>query len=104
MVWSAARAQRPRPARACASSQETPIWRARSCHQRALDLAHETGIAWNEANALAGLGRCALAADHTTQAITFLRQALEIFQRIGTAEANDVSRELTALTEAGPPA
>jgi len=57
---------------------------------------------WDEAHALAGLGRCALAADHATQALAFLRQALEIFQRIGTAEANDVSRELAALTEAGP--
>ena len=33
-----------------------------------------------------------------------LRQALEIFQRIGTAEADEISRELAALTEAGPPA
>ena len=39
--------------------------RARSCHQRALDLAREIGIAWDEAHALAGLGRCALAAQRT---------------------------------------
>ena len=58
----------------------------------------------NEAHALAGLGRCALAAGHAAQAAALLRQALEIFQRIGAAEADDVSRELAALTEAGPPA
>jgi hypothetical protein len=50
------------------------------------------------------LGRCALAAGHTAQAAALLRQALEIFQRIGAAEAHDVSGELAALTEARPPA
>jgi hypothetical protein len=29
--------------------------------------------------------------------------ALEIFQRIGAAEADDVARELTTFTEAEPP-
>jgi hypothetical protein len=33
-----------------------------------------------------------------------LRQALEIFQRIGAAEADEVSRELAALAQARPPA
>ena len=32
---------------------------ARACHQQALDLARRTGIALEEAHALAGLGRCA---------------------------------------------
>ena len=77
---------------------------AEGCHRQALDLARTIGSYWNEAHALAGLGRCALAADHATQAAALLRQALEIFQRIGAAEASDVSRELTALTEAAPPA
>ena len=35
--------------------------RARDCHQQALDLAREIGSSWDEAHALAGLGRCALA-------------------------------------------
>jgi len=69
-----------------------------------LDLARAVASAWDEAHALAGLGRCALAAGHAAQAAALLRQALEIFQRIGAAEAGDVSRELAALTEAGPPA
>ena len=77
---------------------------ATGCHQRALDLARTTAGSWNEAHALAGLGRCALAAGQATQAEALLRQALEIFQRIGAAEADDTSRELTGLTEAGPPA
>jgi hypothetical protein len=57
-----------------------------------------------EAQALAGLGRCALAGDDATQAETLLRQALEIFQRIGAAEAASVSAELDAVTEAQPAA
>jgi hypothetical protein len=32
------------------------------CHQRALDLARKIGSLWDEAQAQAGLGRCALAA------------------------------------------
>jgi Tfp pilus assembly protein PilF len=48
------------------------------------------------------LGRCALAAGHAAQAEVLLRQALEIFQRIGAAETAEVSAELDALTQAGP--
>jgi len=77
---------------------------AEGCHRQALDLAREIASPWDEAHPLAGLGRCALAAGHAAQAAALLRQALEIFQRIGAAEAGDVSRELAALTEAGPPA
>ena len=64
---------------------------------------HDRAVAspWNEAHALTGLGRCALAAGHATQAAALLRQALEIFQRIGAAEAPDLRAELDALT--GPP-
>jgi Tfp pilus assembly protein PilF len=61
-----------------ASSQELPTW------------------------TLAGLGRCALAAGHTTQAQALLRRALEIFQKIGAPEADDVSRELAAHAQAAP--
>jgi class 3 adenylate cyclase/tetratricopeptide (TPR) repeat protein len=77
---------------------------ARSCHRQALDLACQTGDFWDEAQALAGLGRCALAAGRTAKAEDDLRQALEIFQRIGAAEAGDVSGELEALADARPAA
>jgi hypothetical protein len=69
-----------------------------------MDLTRQIGSSWDDAHALAGLGRCALAADQATRARALLRQALEIFQSIGAAEAGDLSRELTALTGAGPPA
>jgi hypothetical protein len=48
--------------------------------------------------------RCALAAGRTAGAQAGLRQAREIFQRIGAAEAADVSAELDALTGTGPAA
>ena len=75
---------------------------ADGCHQQALDLARAIAASWGEAHALAGLGRCALAAGHTTQAKALLRQALEIFQRIGAAEAPELLAELDALTSSPP--
>lgn len=71
-------------------------------HQRALNLAREIYSPWDEATALAGLGRCALAAGLTTDAIAGLQQAREIFHRIGAVEASDVAAELDALNESGP--
>ena len=59
-----------------------------------LDLVREIGIAWDEAHALAGLGRCALAAGRMAEAAGQLPQALEIFRRIGAAEAAEVAAEL----------
>jgi Tetratricopeptide repeat len=52
---------------------------AQRCHQQALDLVRAIASSWNEAHALAGLGRCALAAGHAAQARAVPRQALEIF-------------------------
>ena len=74
---------------------------ATECHQQALEQARAIASPDTEAHALAGLGRCALAVGHATQAEALLRQALEIFQRIGSAEAPDLLAELDAL--AGPP-
>jgi tetratricopeptide (TPR) repeat protein/transcriptional regulator with XRE-family HTH domain len=75
--------------------------RARLYHQQSLDLAREIGVAWDEAHALAGLARCALLGEAKAQAADQLRQALEIFRRIGAAEAAEVEAELEALP--GPP-
>jgi hypothetical protein len=43
-----------------------------------------------------------MAAGHATQAQTLLRQALEICQRIGAAEASALLAELDALTSQAP--
>jgi transcriptional regulator with XRE-family HTH domain len=60
----------------------------------ALELARAIESAWDEAHALAGLGRCARATGHAGQAQILLCQALEIFQRIGAAEAPELLAEL----------
>jgi class 3 adenylate cyclase/tetratricopeptide (TPR) repeat protein len=82
---------------------------AASYHQQALDLAREIGSSWDEAHALAGLGRCLLAVDRADRADRadridegedMLRQALKIFQRMGAAETAEVSAELQALIDA----
>jgi hypothetical protein len=66
------------------------------------DLAREARSPLDEAEALAGLGR-ARAAGHADEADSWLRQALEIFQRTGAAEATQVSAELDVLAaSAGP--
>ncbi len=77
---------------------------AESCHQQALELARAIASPWDEAHALAGLGRCALAVGHAAQAEALLRQALEIFQRIGAAEAADLTAELDEMEAAASPA
>jgi tetratricopeptide (TPR) repeat protein len=74
--------------------------RAAALHRQALDVAQQIASTWDEAHALAGLGRCD---DDTTQAETSLRSALEIFTRTGAAaEATRVRAELDALTQIGP--
>jgi tetratricopeptide (TPR) repeat protein len=70
---------------------------AEGCHQRSAELARAIASPWNEAHAVAGLGRCALARDDAARAGNLLRQALEIFQKIGTVEVTEVAAELDAL-------
>jgi DNA-binding SARP family transcriptional activator/tetratricopeptide (TPR) repeat protein len=72
--------------------------RAVTCHQQALDLALAIDSPWDEACALAGLGRCALAAGRIADAGAYLEQAQRIFQRTGAAEAIGIKAELHALT------
>jgi tetratricopeptide (TPR) repeat protein len=75
---------------------------ARDCHQQALRLARQVDSVSDEARALAGLGRCALLDGRAAEAAANLRQAREIFQRIGAAEASIISGELDTLTRDYP--
>jgi tetratricopeptide (TPR) repeat protein len=72
---------------------------AEACHSAALRVAREIRSAWDEAHALAGLGRCDLAAGHPAAAEARLRQAYQMFHRIGAAEAPGVATELDALAD-----
>jgi tetratricopeptide (TPR) repeat protein len=71
-------------------------------HRQALDLARLIDSPWDEAHALGGLARCALAAGRTADATAGLREAQQIFQRIGAAEATGVATELSTLMAAPP--
>ena len=70
---------------------------AKQCHQQALELARAITSALDEASALAGLGRCAIVAGQPAKARALLRQAHQIFQQAGVAEAGTVLAELNAL-------
>jgi DNA-binding SARP family transcriptional activator len=74
------------------------LGRAEACHSQALILAREIDSSWDEAHAVAGLGRCALAAGEPDQAMKLLRQAEQIFSQIGAAEAAGLAAELTELS------
>jgi tetratricopeptide (TPR) repeat protein/transcriptional regulator with XRE-family HTH domain len=74
------------------------LGQARTHHQQALDLARLIASPVDEAHALAGLARCALAAGRTADAAAGLEQALGIFERTGAAEAAEVAAELRALS------
>jgi hypothetical protein len=68
------------------SASFTGRWDLERCDAHAgsaLELAGRLRLDQVAAKALAGLGRCALAAGHAAEAADRLRQALEIFQRIG---------------------
>jgi DNA-binding SARP family transcriptional activator/tetratricopeptide (TPR) repeat protein len=73
--------------------------RARAQYQRALELARAIGSQLEEAHALEGIGRCAApppppAASTASTGRDALRQALEIYQRIGAADAPRLAAEL----------
>ena len=76
---------------------------AKARRSQALALAREAGSVMDEACALVGLGRAALADGDTAAAAASLRQAGEIFQRIGARQAADVAADLDALQATGEP-
>jgi DNA-binding SARP family transcriptional activator/tetratricopeptide (TPR) repeat protein len=73
--------------------------RAAEYHRQALNLSLEIASPRDEGCALAGLGRCALDLGRTSDAAKNLRQARDIFQRIGAVEVADVADELNGLAE-----
>jgi tetratricopeptide (TPR) repeat protein/transcriptional regulator with XRE-family HTH domain len=77
------------------------LGQARECHQQALDLAVSMTLPLEEARALAGLGRCAIAAGDRAAGAAQLGQAAWILTRIGNAEATAIGAELAELA-AGP--
>lgn len=75
------------------------ITQAETHHQQALELSRAIDRSWDEAHALECLGRCALATGVTDAGISRLREAWEIFNRIGAIEAADLATEISELAK-----
>jgi tetratricopeptide (TPR) repeat protein/DNA-binding XRE family transcriptional regulator len=73
------------------------VERARQLHAEALALAREVASPADEAGGLAGLGRCLAAAGEPDAARAHLIGALDIYQRINSPRANEITTVL-ALT------
>ena len=76
--------------------------RAVARHRQALERAREAESQLDEAHALAGLGRCALAARRTADALATLEEAHSIFTRLGIAEAIAISELLNEIRASTP--
>jgi DNA-binding SARP family transcriptional activator len=74
-------------------AQADPL-RARACYQRAHELARATGSQLEEAHALEGIGKCGKQTYDASTADGALRQALEIYQRLGAADAARLNAEM----------
>jgi DNA-binding SARP family transcriptional activator len=76
--------------------------RARTCYQRALTLARAIGARLEEARALEGIGKCAGQLGDADPAAGALRQALEIYQRLGAGDAGRLAAELGSASALTP--
>jgi len=75
-------------------TQSRDSHRARDCHARALALAREISVPVEEARALEGIGQCHLQDGNLAEGAAQLRQALAIYQRIGTPAAQRLQETL----------
>jgi tetratricopeptide (TPR) repeat protein len=70
-------------------------------HRLALRLAREAHSSLEEAHAHEGAAQCALHENDKDSAVMSLRQALQIYRRLGTAEAGQAAAKLAELTTRG---
>ena len=76
------------------SSRTAATRQARDQHAQALAIARDLGTAPDEARALEGIGRSHLQDGHASEGTACLRQALAIYQRIGSPAARRVQHTL----------
>jgi tetratricopeptide (TPR) repeat protein len=69
--------------------------KALACHTEALGLARDTGTPMDEAGALEGIGRCHIQARDIAVGGTYLLQALEIYRRLGSPNAQRVQKTIS---------
>lgn len=72
---------------------------ARLHYQEALEIATGISAIFEEARAREGIGNCLLEAGSTTEGITWLDRALEIYQRIRSPRAAQVAARLASAME-----
>ncbi len=77
--------------------------KAQECHEQAGEMAVGLGSMAEQAAALEGIGRCALADEDPDRAAEPLRQALEIYRRIGSPDADRVAATLRGLAASRSP-
>lgn len=68
-----------------------------SHHQQALLLARDIGYALEEGRALEGMGRCLIRDSYAGNGRAYLREALELYERLGLPDAHGVRASLAAL-------
>ena len=76
------------------SSRTSATRRARDHHNQALLLARDIGVPLEEARSLEGIGHSHLQDGHPGKGLECLRQALGIYQRIGSPRAQRVHETL----------
>ena len=76
------------------SSRTSATRQARDHHNQALILARDAGVPLEEARALEGIGHSHLQDGHPGKGLDYLRQALGIYQRIGSPRAHRVQETL----------
>ncbi|HEX6358341.1 tetratricopeptide repeat protein [Actinophytocola sp.] len=72
-----------------------------SHHDEALRLARAIGAALEEGRALEGMGRCLIRDSYTGAGTAYLREALEVYERLGVPDARAVRGTLADLAELG---
>jgi tetratricopeptide (TPR) repeat protein/transcriptional regulator with XRE-family HTH domain len=69
--------------------------KALACHTEALGLGRDIGTPMDEAGALEGIGRCHIQARDIAVGGTYLLQALEIYRRLGSPNAQRVQKTIS---------
>jgi len=91
------------------ASRTSAAQQAREHHSQAMAIARDLGVPLEEARALEGLAQSHLQDGHTAEGAPYLRQALTIYQRIGTPDARRIQQafrhdDLIPITPEAEPA
>jgi hypothetical protein len=83
---------------------EGDLGRVGECQRQALAIARAIASSWDEAHALAGLGRRAIVLGDCARGEKYLRVAHAVFLGMGAADAGSLNDEVCALGRGRDPA